>query len=59
MTLDVDNTFVVNAKVGNDENVDFWIICCTKHLHKVRKAIKCEWGIEFEKSDDVVARKYY
>ncbi len=58
MTLNVGDNFVVNAQVDNDENADFWIICCTKHLHKVKKAFKCEC-IEFEKGDDVAAGKYY
>jgi hypothetical protein len=25
----------------------------------VKKAFKCEWGIEFEEGDDVVAGKHY
>lgn len=58
MTLDMGDNFVVNAEVGNNENADYQIICCTKHLHKVRKAFKCQWGIEFE-GDDVVTGKYY
>ncbi len=59
MTLDLGDNFIVNAKVDNNENVDLWIICCTKHLNKVKKTFKCEWGIEFEEGDDVVAGKYY
>ncbi len=29
-TLDISDNFVVNAEVGNLEDVDFWLVCCTK-----------------------------
>jgi hypothetical protein len=36
-TLDFGDNFAVNAEVGNSEDVDFWLVCCMKPLHHIRK----------------------
>ncbi len=33
VTLDVGDIFAVNAKTGNSEDADFWLVYCTKPLH--------------------------
>lgn len=58
-TLDVGDNFAINVEKGNSEGQDFWLICCTKYLHTLKKAFKCKWGIKFEEGDEVVVRKYY
>jgi hypothetical protein len=39
--------------------VSFYLILCTKALHKVWKAFTDHWGTYFDEGDDVVARLYY
>jgi len=58
-TLEIRDNFAINAKEGNIEGQDFWLIFCTKSLHTIKKPFKCKWGIKFEEGDEVVAGKYY
>jgi len=58
-TLDFGDNFVVNVKDGNSKDVDFWLICCTKPLHQVRRAFMDKWGTSFVARDSVVANLYY
>jgi hypothetical protein len=53
-TLDIGDNFAINAKVGNLEDVDFWLVCCTKPLHQVKKSFTAKWGTSFAEGDDVV-----
>lgn len=43
-TLEVGDNFVVNAKFGNVEGVDFYVICCSKTLHTINENFKFKWG---------------
>ncbi len=58
-TLEIRDNFAINAKEGNIEGQDSWLIFCTKSLHTIKKPFKCKWGIKFEEGDEVVAGKYY
>ncbi len=51
--------FVINAKEGNNEGQNFWIVCCTKLLHTLTKPLKCKWGTNYFEGDEVVTWKYY
>jgi len=53
------NNFVVNAKEGNSEGQEFWVVCCTKPLHRLTSPLKCKWGIEYDVGDEVVTWKYH
>jgi len=43
--LEVGNNFVVNVEEGNNEGQEFWVVCCTKPLHKLTTPQKCKWGM--------------
>ena len=58
-TLDSGDNFAVTAPANNVEGVEFYIICCIRGVHTVRKAFSCEWGTDFEIGDTVVSGKYY
>ncbi len=32
-TFEVGDNFAINAKFGNVEGVDFYVICCSKNIH--------------------------
>jgi hypothetical protein len=49
----------MNAKGGNDKDVDFNLGMCTQLVHIMKEAFTCEWKIEFLTSDIVVVSKYY
>ncbi len=55
----MSDNFFINGKEGNSEGQDFWIVCCTKLLHTLTKPLKCKWGTDYSKGDEVVAWKYY
>jgi hypothetical protein len=57
--LQLGDNFAVNAEEGNDEDVDFYIVLCTKALFTATKSFKCKWGETFNVGDKVVAGKYY
>ncbi len=57
--LKVNDNFIVNVEEGNDEGVTFWVILCTKPLHKVKASFIDNWGSSYEVSDDVVGGLYY
>ncbi len=48
VTLEIRYNFAINAKEGNSEGQDFWLIYYTKPLHTVNKAFKCRWDIKFD-----------
>jgi hypothetical protein len=57
--LKVNDNFIVNVEEGNDDGVTFWVILCTKPLHKVKASFIDNWGSSYEVSDDVVGGLYY
>jgi hypothetical protein len=57
--LEVGNNFVINAKEGNSEGEELWVVCCTKPLHKLTNPLKCKWGTKYDVSDEVLSGKYY
>jgi hypothetical protein len=59
VSLEVGDIFVVNAKEGNSESQEFWVLFCTKLLHKLTNPLKCKWGMKYDVGDEVVEGKYY
>ncbi len=57
--LEVGDNFIINAEEGNDEDVSFWLIMCTKPLHKVKAPFIDNWENSYEEGDDVVKGLYY
>jgi hypothetical protein len=58
-SLEVGENFVVNVEEGNIERQEFWIVCYTKPLHKLNGPLNCNWGMNYNEVDEVVAKKYY
>jgi hypothetical protein len=58
-TLEIGDNFVVNVEIGNLKGVDFWVVCCIKPMHTIRKEFTDKWGTSFAIGDGVVARLYY
>jgi hypothetical protein len=56
--LELGDNFVVNAKEGNEEGVEFYVMLCTQLAHILKEDYTCHWGIQFQ-AGDVVARTYY
>ncbi len=52
-TLEIGDNFVMNVKIGNLEGVDFWVICCTKPMHIIRKEFTDKWDTSFAIGVDV------
>jgi hypothetical protein len=57
--LEIGDNLVANVKDGNLGGVAFYLILCTKALHKVKDAFIDIWGTSFDVGDDVVASIYY
>ncbi len=45
--LEIGNNFVVNVVVDNDEGQEFWLIRCSKPLHKVNKDFIDAWDSSY------------
>jgi hypothetical protein len=58
-TLEIGDNFTMNAKIGNSQGVGFWVACCTKPVHTIRKEFINKWGTPFVVGDDVVTWLYY
>jgi hypothetical protein len=58
-TLEIGDNFAMNAKIELLEGVDFWVVCCTKPMHTIKKEFPNKWGTSFAIGDDVVAGLYY
>jgi hypothetical protein len=58
-TLEVGDNFAVIVKIGNLKCFDFWVFCCTKPMHTIRKEFTNKWGTSFVIGDVVVAGLYY
>jgi len=50
---------VTNAEDGNEEDVDFNSLLCTKIVFSFQKPIKYPWGQEFSVDETAMAGKYY
>jgi hypothetical protein len=60
VVLEVSDNVTVNVKDRNDEGVSFWLVLCTKPLHKVRTPFIDKWGISsYEEGVDVIGGLYY
>jgi len=59
VVLEVGDNFIVIAEEWNDEGASFWLILCTKPLHKVKTPFIDNWGNSYEEGDDVVGGLYY
>jgi hypothetical protein len=57
--LEVGDNFAINVEEGNSERQEFWIVCCTKPLHKLNGPLNCKWGMNYNEGDEVVTRKNY
>jgi len=42
--LQIGDNFVVVAKEGNEEGVDFYILQCQQTKHVVQEPFTCAWG---------------
>jgi len=58
-TLEIGDNFAVNAEIRNLEGVDFWVVCCIKPMHTIRKEFIDKWGTSFAIGDNVVIGLYY
>jgi hypothetical protein len=58
-SLEVGDKFVVNAKEGNNEGQEFWIVCCTKLFHKLNGPLNYKWGMNYNEREEVVVGKHY
>ncbi len=60
VVLEVNDNVIINAKEGNDEGASFWLILCTKPLHKVKTPFIDKWGINsYEEGANVIGGLYY
>ena len=57
--LEVGDNFVVAASPYNEENVDFYVLVCTRKVYTCKSAFVCKWGEEFIPGDLVLEGLYY
>ena len=57
--LEVGDSFAVAADDSNDEDVNFYVLMCTKVPFTVVKEFEDAWGNSFLPDDIVVATKYF
>ncbi len=57
--LEIGDNLAINVEDGNLEGVVFYLILCTKALHKVKESFIDNWRTSFDVDDDVVAGFYY
>ena len=57
--LEVGKIFVVAANESNDEDVDFFVLMCTKVPFTVIEEFKDAWRSSFPLGNIVVAGKYF
>ncbi len=56
--MEIGDNFAVNAEIGNLEGVDFWVVCCTKPMHTMRKEFIDKRGTSFAIGDDDVIQRW-
>ena len=57
--LEVGDNFDVAASPDNEENVDFYVLVCTRKVYTCKDAFVCKWGEEFIPGDLVLEGLYY
>ena len=57
--LEVGDNFTVAVSPDNEENVDFYILVCTKKVHTCNTAFVCKWGEGFILGDSILEGLYY
>jgi hypothetical protein len=55
----VGHNFVVRAKEGNSEGVEFYVLQCQTISHIVQNSFMGPWGGEFDVGNHVIASIYY
>ncbi len=59
-SFDIGNNFVVNVALGNEEDYEFYVVCCEKPLFEVNvDGLISDWGNTFELGSIVVGGYYY
>ena len=56
---ELGDNFAIVAAPDNEENVDFYLLVCTKQEYTCRKAFSCPWDESFEPGDSVIQGRYY
>ncbi len=57
--LEIGDNYVINIAIDNDESQKFWIIKCSKPLHKVKENFIDAWGSSYEVGNNIVVGTYY
>jgi hypothetical protein len=57
--LELGDNLAICAAPENEENVEFYILMCTKKPFVCKKAFTCVWGETFEVGDSVIEGTYY
>jgi hypothetical protein len=58
-TLELGDNLATYAAPENEENVEFYILMCTKKPFVCKKSFTCVWGKTFEVGDSVIEGTYY
>ena len=53
------DNFAISAVIDNEENVDFYLLVCTRKMYTCTKAFTCKWGESFEVGDEIIEGQYY
>ena len=56
---ELGDNFAIVAAPDNEENVDFYLLVCTKQVYTCREPFSCPWGESFELGDSVIQGRYY
>jgi hypothetical protein len=59
LTLELGDNLASCAALENEENVEFYILMCTKKPFVCKKAFTCIWGKTFEVGDFAIEGTYY
>ena len=57
--MQIGDVFAVIAEEGNEEEVDYYLLLCTKTKHSLEASIMDDYGIDYSRGDMVVEGKYY
>jgi hypothetical protein len=58
-TLELGDNLAICAALDNEENVEFYILMCTRKPFRCRKAFTCKRGQSFEVGDSLIEGTYY
>ena len=56
---ELGDNFGITAAPDNEENVDFYLLLCTRKMYTCTKAFTYKWGESFEVGVLVVEGRYY